>query len=87
MSHLVGVYIRDYRQEFSLPFLAQLVLHPGWILFCPFPWILYSVFLTRQRDLSTEAVGIFAGTISLAMTAIPCIVALSSFLACVPFKL
>ncbi len=84
---MVTSYVSDFRQGFAPPALAELVLHHTWLLFCPVPWIVYAALLSRRRELSTGAVFVFAGTISLAMTGIVCAVALGAVLACVPFRL
>ncbi len=82
MSGLALRSLGDTHWE-SLPAVTVLVIRPnGWILACPFPWVVYSLVLTMRREVTPAAAFLFAGTMFLALTILVCAV----FIACViPF--
>jgi hypothetical protein len=49
--------------------------HNGWILVCPLPGLIYAVALSRRRELTTDAVFAFTGTVMLAQAILFCVVA------------
>ena len=72
----------------QLPGLTRLVLHPDvWLLFVPIPWVIYSAVLSNRKELSVQAVFIFAGTLVFAMTSVFCVVAVAGLLPLLPMKI
>jgi hypothetical protein len=90
-SWIIGEQVTNFmtffRHGFTPPALAELLLHHTWLLFCPVPWIVYAAMLSRRRELSTDAVFVFAGTIGLAMVVIVCVVGAGAVLGCLPFAI
>ena len=57
----------------ALPVFTLFVFYSkSWILFCPLPWVIYAVILSRRKELNVNATFIFAGTIILAATILFC---------------
>jgi len=70
-----------------LPGFTSLVLRPhGWLLFLPFPWVIYSAVLSFRRRVSARAAFIFTGTIAFAMTSVVCAVVVAMCLPLLPLK-
>lgn len=47
-----------------LPAITRLTLYPNtWLLFCPLPWLIYAMILSRRTDVTRRAALIFAFTI------------------------
>jgi hypothetical protein len=87
MAQIVLRYLHDFRSDYALPYLTQLVLKPHiWLLFCPLPLVVAAEVLSWRRELSTESVFIFAGTIAVATALILCSVAIAAVLPVIPIK-
>jgi hypothetical protein len=55
----------------SLPALTEaLVINSNWLLFCPVPWIVASLVLSRRNEVSPVVGFLFLGTIALAASLI-----------------
>jgi hypothetical protein len=55
------------------------VLHPySWILFCPVPWVIYSVVLSFRREITPSSVFLFAGTLFFAAAILVCAVVVAN---------
>jgi len=86
MAELAMRSLRDMGSP--LPNFTSLVLRPhGWLLFLPIPWIICSAVLSFRRELSVQAVFIFAGTIGFAMTSVVCAVVVAGLLPFIPLKI
>src|SRR5664279_5246471 len=63
------------RAVFILPGITRLVLFPNtWILFCPLPWLIYAIVLSRRSELARGAALVFATTIIAATVLLVCAV-------------
>jgi len=79
-----ALFVESWHQQFPnvrlLP-LTQLVLVPhGWLLFAPIPWIVYAGILSFRKQLATNAVLLFIGTICFAIFFIVSLVTLAVLL-------
>src|SRR3569833_3671961 len=64
-----------------MPMLSEVVLnHSLYFLFVPIPWIIYVFALNKRRELTSDAVFTFTGTLFLATALLVSVVALTSIL-------
>jgi hypothetical protein len=72
----------------ALPRFTEFFLRShNWLLLAPVPWVIYSVILSVKSQVSPRVAFIFAGTISLAMTSVACVVLVGALMPYVPFKI
>jgi hypothetical protein len=86
LSSLVLRSLSDIGYE-HLPAVTMLVLRPNaWILFCPVPWIIYSVILSLRRETTPSSLFIFTGTVLLAVAVLVCALMIASVVPWLPMK-
>jgi hypothetical protein len=63
------------RVAITMPVFTRLVLYPNtWIIFCPLPWLIYAIVLSRRRNLSRGVTLVFASAIIAATILLVCII-------------
>ena len=71
--------LHDFAEQ--IPAFTKLALFPNvWIPFCPLPWLVYAIVLSRRQELSRRAMLLFNGTILLATILLLCVVVIASIL-------
>jgi hypothetical protein len=79
VAQVIGSALRAGSGGYKLGALIETVLGCSqfvWLL--PLPWVVYAGLLSRRGELSASAVFIFAGTLSVAMVAVVCAVAVAA---------
>jgi hypothetical protein len=81
-QHLPG-----FSQDVALPGFTRFVLAPHtWLLFAPWPWAIGAAVLSFRRQLSPDALFIFAGSIVLGMVVVLCAVTIAAILPLIPIR-
>ena len=67
-------------------FTSSVLLPNGWLLFCPVPWIFYSMWLSIQKLVTMEHLLVFTGTLVLAASIVVSLVAVACILPWLPIR-
>jgi hypothetical protein len=79
--------LADFHGDSALPLMTGVLLsRPAWLLFCPVPWIVWSLVLSFRREVTTATGFVFLGTAILAASLILFPVLIAAVLPWLPMK-